>query len=131
MRLGKKSHQRYTMKAAALLGSMLASCMALLPTPKQFRLAVHRHSQPPTDVKDQILRPSAEFLPETDDGFPDELTEKQKEVARLRAAEKFIKEETGIYICNVCSYKYDPEVGQPIAQIPVRPESTEVPRQIF
>lgn len=39
----------------------------------------------------------------------DELTEKQKEIARLRAAETFIKKETGIHICTVCSYKYDPD----------------------
>lgn len=108
------------MKAAALLGSVLASCMALLPAPKPLRVPVHRYVQPQTEVKDEIPRESAEFLPETDDSFPDELTEKQKEIARLRAAEKFIKEETGVFICNVCSYKYDPDVGQPIAQISVR-----------
>lgn len=39
----------------------------------------------------------------------DEMTEKQKEIARLRAAETFIQKETGVYICTVCNYKYDPD----------------------
>lgn len=58
---------------------------------------------------------------------PDELTEKQKEIARLKAAEKFIQEETGVYICKVCSYKYEPEKGQPIAQIAPGTPFSELP----
>ena len=40
-----------------------------------------------------------------------ELTEKQKEIMRLRAAEKFITRETGEYECRVCSYTYVPSKG--------------------
>merc|ERR1711924_73093 len=40
-----------------------------------------------------------------------ELTEKQKEIARLRAAEKFMKKDTGNAICNVCNYKFMMETG--------------------
>ena len=40
-----------------------------------------------------------------------ELTEKEKEIARLRAAEKFITRETGEYECRVCSYTYVPSKG--------------------
>lgn len=35
------------------------------------------------------------------------LTEKELEIQRLRAAEKFIVEETGLYECKVCGYTYD------------------------
>ena len=37
-----------------------------------------------------------------------EKTEKQLEIERLKAAEKFIEKETGEYECRVCSYTYKP-----------------------
>ena len=40
-----------------------------------------------------------------------QLTERQKEIARLRAAEKFLEKDTGKYMCKVCEYQYDPEEG--------------------
>merc|ERR1719424_304667 len=40
-----------------------------------------------------------------------ELTEKEKEIARLRAAEKFIQKETGNARCGTCSYVYKWEEG--------------------
>jgi len=40
-----------------------------------------------------------------------ELTEKEKEIARLRAAEKFIQKETGNAKCQTCGYKYKWEEG--------------------
>merc|ERR1712100_160717 len=42
-----------------------------------------------------------------------ELTEKQKEIARLRAAEKFIQKETGNAKCRTCGYVYKWENGAP------------------
>jgi len=42
-----------------------------------------------------------------------ELTEQQKENARLRAAEKFMMRDTGNARCTVCSYKYSMEEGAP------------------
>jgi len=41
----------------------------------------------------------------------EEMTEKQKEIARLRAAEKFMKKDTGDAICRVCQYYYKMEDG--------------------
>ncbi|KAL1515416.1 hypothetical protein AB1Y20_002042 [Prymnesium parvum] len=41
-----------------------------------------------------------------------ELSEKQKEIARLRAAEKFMKKETGDAVCRTCGYKFKMEVGE-------------------
>lgn len=35
-----------------------------------------------------------------------ELTEREKEIARLRAAEKFMKKDTGDALCTACGYKY-------------------------
>ena len=40
-----------------------------------------------------------------------ELTEKEKEIARLRAAEKFMMQDTGDAVCSVCNFKYNWEVG--------------------
>lgn len=40
-----------------------------------------------------------------------EKTEKQLEIERLKAAEKFIEKETGEYECRVCSYTYKPSQG--------------------
>jgi len=40
-----------------------------------------------------------------------EMTEKEKEIARLRAAEKFMKKDTGNARCTVCSYTYKWEQG--------------------
>lgn len=39
------------------------------------------------------------------------LSERQKEMARLRAAEKFMEKDTGQYFCKVCEYTYDPAEG--------------------
>jgi len=47
-----------------------------------------------------------------------EMTEKQKEIARLRAAEKFMKKETGNAQCTVCSYKYFWKEEDPTRQVP-------------
>lgn len=40
-----------------------------------------------------------------------ELTEREKEIAALRAAEKFMLKDTGDATCKTCSYKYKWEVG--------------------
>lgn len=42
----------------------------------------------------------------------EEMTEKQKEIARLRAAEKFMKKDTGDAICRTCGYNFKMEVGE-------------------
>ena len=41
----------------------------------------------------------------------EELSEKQKEIKRLRAAEKFIEKETGTHQCVICDFQYDPAKG--------------------
>jgi len=40
-----------------------------------------------------------------------EMTEREKEIAALRAAEKFMKKDTGDATCKTCSYKYKWEQG--------------------
>ena len=42
-----------------------------------------------------------------------ELTEKEKEIARLRAAEKFMMKDTGDATCRICNYQYKWENGAP------------------
>jgi len=43
-----------------------------------------------------------------------ELTEKQKEIARLKAAEKFMKKDTGDAVCRTCGYQFKMEMGDRI-----------------
>jgi len=40
-----------------------------------------------------------------------ELTEKEKEIARLKAAEKFMLRDTGDAVCSTCDFKYKMETG--------------------
>ena len=47
------------------------------------------------------------------EGEEREMTEKEKEIARLRAAEKFMKKDTGNAMCRTCGYKYKWEEGAP------------------
>lgn len=47
----------------------------------------------------------------------DEKTEKQKEIERLRAAEKFITVDEGRYECPACGYVYEPKKGEKQAGI--------------
>mmetsp|Transcript_17811 Transcript_17811/g.38589 ORF Transcript_17811/g.38589 Transcript_17811/m.38589 type:complete len:202 (+) Transcript_17811:50-655(+) len=42
---------------------------------------------------------------------------KQKEIERLRAAEKFIEIDEGVHECRVCGYSYDPKKGDRLAGI--------------
>lgn len=64
-------------------------------------------------------RSNNEVTPSTQSSEPDlmsaedpEIT-KQEEMARLRAAEKFIEIDEGKYECTSCSYIYEPEKGDP------------------
>ena len=60
--------------------------------------------------------PIATTEPEPEPEAP-QLTERQKEIARLRAAEKFLEKDTGKYMCKVCEYqsvrKSNSESGAP------------------
>mmetsp|Transcript_10181 Transcript_10181/g.41229 ORF Transcript_10181/g.41229 Transcript_10181/m.41229 type:complete len:194 (-) Transcript_10181:30-611(-) len=103
--------------ATALLQSPLATSSLRATTPRRGGHVASRLAQEVTEAPAPIPREAAEAEPTEVEEADAELTEKQREIARLRAAEKFIEEETGIYICKVCSYKYDPAVGQPIAGI--------------
>ena len=47
-----------------------------------------------------------------------ELTEREKEIARLRAAEKFMKKDTGDALCTACGYKYQGDLGLSMAPPP-------------
>ena len=41
------------------------------------------------------------------------MSEKEIEIARLRAAEKFMKKETGDAVCSTCGYTYEMAKGTP------------------
>jgi len=40
-----------------------------------------------------------------------EMTDKEKEIARLRAAEVFMQKETGDAVCGTCGYTYEMNKG--------------------
>jgi rubredoxin len=54
----------------------------------------------------------AETTEEIAGGNQDDRSEKQKEIDRLRAAEKFIKINEGKFACPGCDYRYEPEKGE-------------------
>uniref|UniRef100_A0A7S0LHQ1 Rubredoxin-like domain-containing protein n=1 Tax=Coccolithus braarudii TaxID=221442 RepID=A0A7S0LHQ1_9EUKA len=41
----------------------------------------------------------------------EEMTEQQKEIARLKAAEKFMKKDTGDAVCRTCGFRFKMETG--------------------
>lgn len=75
-------------------------------------------SVPLTSLKD-LKAPPTPKVPETEDpeSSPveeeeeDTRTEAQKEIDRLRAAEKFIEIDEGKFECAACGYVYDPNKG--------------------
>ena len=67
---------------------------------------------PPTPVDEGPTAAAAEATGDVAiDAAAAVLSERQKEMARLRAAEKFMEKDTGKYFCKVCEYTYDPKEG--------------------
>lgn len=67
---------------------------------------------PLTSLKDLNASPAAS--PSADpmqEGEDDERSEEQKEMDRLRAAEKFITLDEGSFECTACSYLFEPKKG--------------------
>lgn len=67
-----------------------------------------------------------------------ELSAKQVEIARLRAAEKFVQKETGTHLCKVCGFSYSPTVetkgvilGTPFNELPAGAFSRVLPSVSF
>mmetsp|Transcript_20515 Transcript_20515/g.61172 ORF Transcript_20515/g.61172 Transcript_20515/m.61172 type:complete len:180 (-) Transcript_20515:37-576(-) len=94
---------------------LLPAC-ALVPSRPYARRALRRcaeeeptvivlGSEPPAEAGAAVAEEAEEAAPVK------ELTEKQKEIARLRAAEKFVEKETGSHVCRVCDFTYDPAEG--------------------
>lgn len=69
------------------------------------------------DAADEVSTETATAIVEEER----EMTDKEKEIARLRAAEKFMKKETGDAICKTCTYKYKWEEGVPGSVPPKTP----------
>jgi rubredoxin len=55
------------------------------------------------------------------------LREKQAEIERLRAAEKFMEIDEGKFECQACGYVYEPEKGDKFAGIQPRTEFSNLP----
>eukprot|EP00469_Lotharella_globosa_P011734 CAMPEP_0167789602 /NCGR_PEP_ID=MMETSP0111_2-20121227/10791_1 /TAXON_ID=91324 /ORGANISM="Lotharella globosa, Strain CCCM811" /LENGTH=223 /DNA_ID=CAMNT_0007681817 /DNA_START=19 /DNA_END=690 /DNA_ORIENTATION=- len=64
---------------------------------------------------------------EVDESLTTEAEAKQKEIDRLRAAEKFFKKGTGDYECTECQFVYNPLQGDPEAGILKGTEFAELP----
>ena len=73
-------------------------------------------STSPASTQSASIYPASNLMAEPEPAAP-QLTERQKEIARLRAAEKFLEKDTGKYMCKVCEYqsvrKSNSESGAP------------------
>eukprot|EP00466_Bigelowiella_natans_P005950 jgi/Bigna1/51338/estExt_Genewise1.C_1450004 len=71
---------------------------------------------PQLRYRTRTFQPTRRFAT-TEEELNEELTSeaevKQKEIERLRAAEKFFKKGTGDYECTNCQFVYDPKNGDP------------------
>ena len=131
--------------------SLLVVALALLPTTSSWRAAPAVALRPRgVAAASHALRARAPLLAADDDegitwefgdaateGVSDltaqaiaveekELSEKEKEIARLKAAEKFMMRDTGDAKCTVCNYMYRWEEGAP-PQLPKKTPWAYVP----
>lgn len=73
---------------------------------------LHRLQAENTETSVEIVAPEIETAPVAEAASVEavemeELSEKEKEILRLKDAEKFIVRQTGQYECRVCAYVYD------------------------
>ena len=104
------------------LALLVAQAAALVVPPSCARCRQLRLRSEPGDAPAEAAAPVTEAVPiattapEPEPEAP-QLTERQKEIARLRAAEKFLEKDTGKYMCKVCEYqsvrKSNSESGAP------------------
>lgn len=78
----------------------------------QARLASAAKSADATETAAPTTAPGATSPVASPDEEDEERMEKQKEIDRLRAAEKFIEVDEGKFECTGCGYVYDPERGE-------------------
>ena len=102
------------------LALLVAQAAALVVPPSCARCRQLRLRSEPGDAPAEAAAPVTEAVPiATTEPEPEapQLTERQKEIARLRAAEKFLEKDTGKYMCKVCEYqsvrKSNSESGAP------------------
>ena len=104
------------------LALLVAQAAALVVAPSCARCRQLRLRSEPGDAPAEAAAPVTEAVPiATTEPEPEseapQLTERQKEIARLRAAEKFLEKDTGKYMCKVCEYqsvrKSNSESGAP------------------
>lgn len=90
-------------------------------------------SVPLSALNEQLAASRATASNQTDNStIPDPVeednrTEKQKENDRLRAAEKFIAIDEGVFECTACSYMYEPKKGIKQSGIPPETRFQDVP----
>lgn len=72
---------------------------------------------PPTEAPEKV-KPEDQVSLKPGEEEEDLRSEKQKEIDRLRAAEKFIEVDEGKYECTSCSYLYEPAKGDSRNNIP-------------
>ncbi|KAJ1461807.1 hypothetical protein M885DRAFT_506938 [Pelagophyceae sp. CCMP2097] len=102
-------------------------CVALALLAAKLAIALRAPSArraSPTDLRLRAVEepgaPESTLVAESVSSPELELTPTEVENNRLRAAEKFIRKETGTHICRTCNYKYEPEaMGQPFSDLPI------------
>ena len=117
------------MLGSALLVSLAATVSAwgvVAPSPASRAVASLKRTSHVVHMKDEEISFSfgdaADISTETMEAMVDEereMTDKEKEIARLRAAEKFMKKDTGNAMCQTCGYKYKWEEGVPGSVPPI------------
>ena len=101
------------------LALLVAQAAALVVRPSCARCRRVRLRSEPGDAPAEAAAPVEDVPIATTEPEPaaPQLTERQKEIARLRAAEKFLEKDTGKYMCKVCEYqsvrKSNSESGAP------------------
>jgi rubredoxin len=75
--------------------------------------------------------PSSQAQLTSEDPAEKERLEKQKEIERLRAAEKFIVVDEGKFECPGCSYVYEPEKGEFLSGIKGGTPFTDLPDNFY
>ena len=112
------------------MAKLLAALLLLVETTRAFQVVSPQLARPRAMQRLATLRLAATDEEEVTFTFGDaagvsdgtaemieeeerELTEKEIEIARLRAAEKFIQKETGNARCTTCNYNFKWEEGAP------------------
>lgn len=94
-----------------------ATCIKGTTSSRRARTVFHQRVRMCTDGNTKATSTSNDAVDKTSEK-EDTRSDKQKEIDRLRAAEKFIQVDLGIMECPGCGYTYEPAKGEFLSSIP-------------